>query len=85
MDTLSAREDFLAAHEEIEGVAVTGIGVGGTGLVCRRIDRGHGVEGSDGQGVLVQNVKVGAVLLEDETAEVLLIGCAGTCVNKVVG
>ena len=76
VNTLSTRQDFLAAHEEVEGVAVAGVGVRGAVFVRGRVNGWHGVEGADVQRVLVQDVEVGAVLLEDETAEVLLVRCA---------
>lgn len=64
VDALGAAEDLLAAHVEVVGVAVAGAG------------GGHGVEGADGEGVLVEYVEVGAVFLEDELAELFLLGCA---------
>lgn len=75
MDTLGSRDDFLSTDEDIEGVgellpmshARNGNGVLGVG---------HGVEGTDGQRELVQDVEVGVVLLLDETSELLLHGRA---------
>jgi hypothetical protein len=68
VDTLGAGTDFLAAHEEV-------VGVGELGVVWR----GHCVCGTDGERELVEDVEVGAVLLEDKTAEVLFLRCAVDC------
>ena len=76
MDTLSTREDFLATHKEIVGIAVSFVGVCGFFLVGGRVVCGHSVEGTDGQRELVEDVEVGTVFLEDEATEVLLVGCA---------
>ena len=75
VDALRAGHDLLAAHEEV--VAVGGAGVGVLGVVGGlSFGAGHGVEGADGQRVLVEDVEVGAVLLEHEGAEALLVGGA---------
>lgn len=42
---------------------------------------GHGVEGADVERELVEDVKVGAVLLEDEGTQALLVGCAACVVS----
>jgi hypothetical protein len=63
VDTLGAGADFLPTHEHV--VRVGELGVRG---------RGHGVGGADGERELVESVEVRVVLLEDETAEVLLLG-----------
>jgi hypothetical protein len=65
VDTLSAGADFLPAHEHVVGVGELGVG-----------GRRHGVGGADVERELVERVEVGVVLLEDETAEVLLLGCS---------
>lgn len=56
VDALGTAEDFLAAHVEVVGVGVAGGG------------GGHGVEGADTQGVLVEDVEVCVVFFEDEFA-----------------
>lgn len=78
MDPLCAREDLLSAHEEVERITVPCVCIlgGHIRFVRWRVRGGHGVEGPDGEGVLVQNVKVRTVLLEDQAAETLLIGSA---------
>lgn len=65
METLSSREDLLAAHEEVVRVGKEGVG---------RV--GHGVEGTEGEGELVDDVVVGVVLLLDDDSEGLLGGGA---------
>mmetsp|Transcript_29381 Transcript_29381/g.68813 ORF Transcript_29381/g.68813 Transcript_29381/m.68813 type:complete len:200 (-) Transcript_29381:1083-1682(-) len=62
MDALSTRQDLLTTDEEI-------IAVGELGIL--RI--GHGVERTNGKGVLVHHEKVRAVLLLDNLAKFLLI------------
>ncbi|KAJ6259481.1 hypothetical protein Dda_5118 [Drechslerella dactyloides] len=58
VDTLTAGQDFLAPQEDIERIGVVGVfGVQ------------HGVERAGGQGELVDDVKVGVVLLLDELAQ----------------
>ena len=68
VDTLGSRQDLLSAHEEVIAVRVAGVRVRGVGLMSRAVGGGHGVEGSDGEGEFVEDVEVGAVLFEDETA-----------------
>lgn len=76
MDPLRPAHDLLAAHEEVVAVAVAAVGVLGAGVESGRVRRGHGVEGPDGERVLVQDVEVCVVFLEDEAAEALLVGGA---------
>lgn len=86
VQTLSSTEDLLAAHEEVVGVGEAlrrstwsalrwrqeNEGTNGVGGI------GHGVEGAEGEGELVDDVVVGVVLLLDEAAEGLLSrGAAG--------
>jgi hypothetical protein len=67
MDTLRPRQDLFPSHEEIVRV--------GQGRV-RGV--GHGVERSDGERELVEDVVVGAVLFLDESAEPSFVfGAAG--------
>lgn len=72
VDALRARQDLGAAHVEVEGV---GIGCFGRvwGMRGEVLGRGHCVEGTDGEGVLVKDVEVCVVLFEDETAEQFLL------------
>lgn len=58
---LGTRENLLAAHEEVVRVGEQGV-----------VGVGHGVEGSEGEGELVDDVVIGVVLLLDEDAERLL-------------
>mmetsp|Transcript_16109 Transcript_16109/g.40392 ORF Transcript_16109/g.40392 Transcript_16109/m.40392 type:complete len:599 (+) Transcript_16109:180-1976(+) len=58
VDTLRARDDLLTADEDVKGVGVVVV-----------VGAGHGVEGADGQGVAVQEVKVGLVLLLHQLAQ----------------
>lgn len=58
VDSLSAGQDLFTSHEK-----VVRVGQGGVRGV------GHGVEGSDGKGELVEDVVVGAVLFLDQSAE----------------
>jgi hypothetical protein len=62
VDSLSAGQDLFTSHEEIVRV-----GQGRVGGV------GHGVEGSDGKGELVEDVVVGAVLFLDQSTEPSLV------------
>ena len=75
MPALGTGDDFLPAHEGVEGVAEVWRGGGG---VC--------VEGACGGGVVGEEVEVCGVFLEDEAAEGFfvggavdkwLVGCAG--------
>lgn len=89
MHALGAGEDLGAAHVEVVAVAVGGGGGGGGGWrrrgrggggvwwVWRESRGGHCVEGADSEGILVEDVEVGGVLFEDETAEEFFLGCAG--------
>ena len=73
VDTLSAREDLLSAHEEVVRVgvflksAVTVLNTYGV------LGIGHGVERTDSKRELVQDEVVGLVLFADQTTEELLI------------
>lgn len=63
MNTLGARGDFLAAHEEVIGITVGRDRelLRGCGWVGRSRDvgeGGHGVEGTDGERELVEDVEV---------------------------
>jgi len=86
VDTLGAREDLLAAHEEVVRVRVvlkwmpaSLVSKGRSAAVCpswtHRVDRvGHRVERPDGERELVEDEVVGVVLLPDEPAQPLLVG-----------
>lgn len=76
MDPLGTAHDLLAAHKEVVAVAVAAVGVFGAGVEGGRVRRRHGVEGPDGERVLVQDVEVCVVFLEDEAAEALFVGGA---------
>lgn len=62
VDSLGARENLLSSHEEIVRVGVVGV-----------LGVGHGVEGSNGQRELVENVEIGVVLVSDNLSEQLLV------------
>jgi hypothetical protein len=62
VDTLGAGQDLLSTHEHVVRVRELGIG-----------RRRHGVRRANGEGKLVKNVKVGAVLFENKAAEVLFL------------
>lgn len=63
MDTLSSTQDLFSSHEHV-------IRVGPSLVIGVR----HGVEGTGGQGKLVQNVEVGVVLLTNNLSKLLLVG-----------
>mmetsp|Transcript_9067 Transcript_9067/g.16351 ORF Transcript_9067/g.16351 Transcript_9067/m.16351 type:complete len:204 (-) Transcript_9067:1255-1866(-) len=64
VDALRARDDLLAADEDVEGVGVIVV-----------VGAGHGVERADGEGVAVEEVKVGAILfLHQSTQSALHLG-----------
>jgi hypothetical protein len=65
VDTLGARADLLATHEEIVRVRE-----------LRVMRRRHCVSRADVDRELVEDVEVGVVLLKDQAAEVLFLGCA---------
>ena len=75
MDTLGSRDNFLSTDEDIEGVGeLLSVSLGNDRYGVLGV--GHGVERTDGQRELVQDVEVGVVLLLDETTELLLHGRA---------
>jgi hypothetical protein len=73
VNTLGTRADFLAAHEHVVRV--------GQQWVSRR---GHRVGGTNSKWELVERVEVRVVLLEDETAEHLLLWGAVVNVKCVI-
>ena len=71
--TLRSAHNFLSPHEKIVGIAVSCIGI--LGIIARPCRLGgHGVEGPDGEGILIKDVEIGAVLLEHERPEPLFVG-----------
>lgn len=58
VNSLSTTGNFFTSHEEIVRVGVSGV-----------ILAGHGVERSGGDGVSVENVEIGVVLLLDEVTQ----------------
>jgi len=64
VNTLRTRENLLSTHMEIIGVGIAGFA------------RGHSVERTNGEWVLIEDVKVGAVLFEDEFSQLLLLRSA---------
>jgi len=79
VDTLSTGQDLLTTHEEVVRVAVAGIGVLGAFLMSGAFGRWHGVEWADVEWEFVEDVEVGAVLLEDKATEALLVRGAVSC------
>lgn len=61
VDTLSSRKNLLTTHEEIVRVGVAWV-----------LGIGHGVEGTNSQGKLVQHEKVSVVLLLDQLSKLAL-------------
>lgn len=72
MHSLSTREDLFPSHEEIVRVGKLGV-----------LGVGHGVERSDGEGELVEDVVVGPILFLDESTEPFLVFGAVSWVDVV--